>query len=60
MNSIQALGLTGIIIAVIILIAGIIMPLVVICIDSRLARAVKELGRINANLVQLIRLQSKK
>ena len=60
MNAIQALGLTGLIIAIALAIAAIIMPIVVIMIDSRLARAVKELNRINSNIAQLIRIQSKK
>ena len=60
MNTIQALGLTGIIIAIALVVAAFIMPIVVIMIDSRLARTVKELNRVNSSLSQIIRILSKK
>ena len=45
---------------VVVVVLAFVVPIVVIIIDSRLARVAKEINRINGNLVQLIRIQSKK
>ena len=56
----NTLGTIGLMIVAIIAIAAIAMPLVVILIDSRLAKAVRDIESINKNLVTLISILHKK